>query len=417
MKKKKVAIIGGGISGIASAHYLQDLYDITIFEAEEKIGGHANPVEVEPGIYVDCGFIIFNKATYSNFLNFLDELGVKENIIETKTSLLIANKVKNSIFSTSNLFNILLPSFSPSKLLYHYKILKDLFKFRKEGKSNVKKGIDADLTMEEYLKGYSEAFKESFIYPLGGLIWCIPSGHVKNYPAKTFMQFFYNHGNLENSVKKPWLSFKKSSKDYLDAFESRFRGTIKTNTTVLKVDKKNDFWNVSTKDDQYEFDYIIFSLQANKALSLIENPSKIEKDLLTPINYQKTKTYLHTDESVIPASKEKWGSWVAVKTETKEYMTYNLNPFHQMESEKNYLLTLNYDNIATDKMIKKFNYFHPIFTKEVLKIQQKLPLLNKQTERGLFFCGSYFGYGFHEDALTSGLNVSEELKERYENNI
>lgn len=406
MKRKQIAVIGSGISGIMAAYLLQKNHNVTIFEANSRLGGHTHPVFIpQANRFIDTGFIVFNRHTYPRFLQWLDELNLKDQIDDMQMSFSFQDLDKDLIFSLQ----------SPAGLFYqkknlfnpdYYKMFREVIKFRKQACMDLENNRLIDINLADYLKGYSALFRENLIAPTAAAVWSIPPQYIWKMPAKTYLQFQYNHQYLKGSEfkKSRWMTLRGSSQQYLQAFQERYKGQLILNSPVKKVVRKTERVLLHCHDREYEYDAVFIATHANTALKLLDNPTQLEEKILGTWKYHTQPAILHTDSSHMPPSKKLWSTW-NILTQNQQYqVTYYLNLIQKVNCSTDYFISFGNTPIAEDKIIRHIKFHHPIFDQAAIKTQSELPHLNGT--KNTYYCGSYFGFGFHEDAIKSSIEAS-----------
>ena len=412
----KLAIIGSGISGLTAGHLLNRKHDISIFEANDYIGGHTHThnLKVRNRDYlIDTGFIVYNERTYPSFIKLLDQLGVERqlstmgfSVKSTSEDYEYSGESINSLFAKrSNIFRL-----SFLKMLY------EMYKFGKEADSNGL-GLNASTTLGEYLKEkkYSKEFIHYFITPMGAAIWSTPANKVLEMPAYFFIKFFYNHGMLEISNRPNWWVIKNGSFQYISKIIKGFEEKIYLSSPIKKVIRTGDGVELFfvKNDKKLNFDAVIFATHSDQALSLLESPSDLEMEILKSFPYQKNEVLLHTDATVLPKRKLAWASWnyrLDADPSAPVVLTYNMNILQSIQSDQTFCVTLNdHDSVDQRKVIKKISYDHPLFTVDAIAAQKR-----KHEISGInntYYCGAYWRNGFHEDGVVSALDVCEQFGE------
>lgn len=408
----KIAIIGGGISGIVAAHRLQCDHEVTIFEASPQLGGHAHGVEVEPGVFADTGVIIFNQGSYPEFCQFLRELGVYEECFRMEMSLCFSNLTSGRAFALGKrklpLCGGIASLINPKTL----RSLRELHRFYKEGKSYLEEVRGSGLALGELLdkKKFSTLFQNELLFPLAMAVWSLPRGYFRTIEAELFLNFLDHHrclgGDLENFR---WYTFGGSTRLYIDRFKELFTGTVVLNSQVKAiVDKGNGIeLRLGSEGRLESFDHVIIATHADAALALLQDPTEQEQLALGSWKYHKTKLYLHSDESFAPRPllRSSWNIFFGDSPE-HEWITYDINRIQRLNVEKNYFVTLT-NSRKPLHVVKELEFSHPIFDHTTVKKHLALEALNRGGRRS--FCGSYFGYGFHEDAIRSANAVTRRL--------
>jgi len=409
-----VAVIGAGVAGIVSAYLLRRKHAVTLYEKNDYLGGHTHTVEIpdgpDRGMPVDTGFIVFNDRTYPHFIRFLDELGVPRD--KSVMSFSYYDRHSRFVYSSTHPFadrwNMVKPAF--------WLFLREIARFNRETKRRLDAGTLRDISLSEYLaeRRFRRDFIERFIIPMGAAIWSTPDRLMLEFPAETFARFFDNHGLLTVSRHPQWYYVSGGSRSYVRAFEKIFTGEVFLDAPVREV-RRDEQGVRLRRDDGTEatYDAVIIAAHGDEALSLLADPSPDEEALLGPWRYSDNRVILHRDTSLLPPNTRARASWnylrEAKPTEISPLsMTYDMNSLQQLPSETPYLVTLNPARpVDPDAVIAEFLYTHPIYSKAALEAQPLFATVNG--ERNTYFCGSYYRYGFHEDAVVSAVSVGERF--------
>lgn len=414
---KKVAVIGTGMAGMSISYFLRNEYDITVFEKNNYIGGHTNTVEVEEEgkkLPVDTGFMVFNEVTYPLLIKLFNELGVDYYNTDMSFSVKhIPTGLEYNGSSVDGLFcqrkNILNPTYL--KMLYQ------INRFNKQAPKLLESGELDNLTIMDMVNkyGYGPEMFHKFLSPMSSAVWSTPPDKMGNFPAKTLVQFFYNHGFLGLDTQHQWKTVKGGSREYRNKLISSFENKIHTSNGAKKVRKLDNMkYEVKTDDGQTaQFDHVIFACHADEALELIKNPNEMQGKLLAPFKYQENIAVLHQDKSVMPITRKAWSSWnYVLNSDSEAYTVYYMNSLQKISDKNDYFININGEKyVDKSKVLQRIVYHHPLFNNETQKAQETLFDLNRLSE-GLFFCGSYFRYGFHEDALLSSVNLANFILKR-----
>ena len=406
----KIAVIGSGISGLSSAFYLSKKYKVDLFEQNDHFGGHSYTYDIKDinkTIPVDLGFIVFNELTYPNLINFFKELKIpfeksdmSFSVSVQDTGIEYGGKGLKSIFANRlNLFN---PSF--------LKMIKEIITFYKKAPSLLKSNLK-EVTLGNYLEKskLSRYFVEYHIIPMVAAIWSMPFSKAKDMPLELFLKFFINHGLFKFKNRPQWYTVTNRSRTYVKKVLANISGEIFKNYKVNKIIRSEDNVRVKIDNEYLDYDYVILASHADQSLKLLEDPSDHEIEVLSKFKYIKNIAVLHSDEELMPQKKEAWSSWNSITRDKKTCVTYWLNKLQNLKCETNYFLTLNsFYEIEKSKVIKKLNFTHPYFNSETLRYQNQLDSL--QGKKRTWFCGAYFGYGFHEDGLKSAINLIKDFK-------
>lgn len=411
---QKIAVIGAGVAGIVAAYILSRKFEVTLIEAADYVGGHTNTITIQNGADggtpVDTGFIVLNDRNYPNFQIFLDQLDVT--IRKTEMTFSFYNRDLGLAFSTqfpNGLFAQRRNLFRPSFLV----MIRDYFRFNKEARRDLYAGTLQGQTLGQYLydnKRYSEAFIKQFLIPSTAAIWSTPPNQILDFPVETFVTFHNNHGTLEYFGQPQWYTVVGGSHNYVKAFLKRFPGKVLTKSAVESVRRHQEGIEVRLQDHRLlDFDEVVIAAHADQALKMLADPSSDERRLLGAWRYHNNDTVLHTDTSIMSPNRRAWAAWNYITDQRTQdshpvTITYYMNRLQGLKTAHHYLVSLNYPAPIQEKqIIKRLHYTHPCYTFESLAAQRELPALNGQ--RNTYFCGSYFGYGFHEDAVKSAVAV------------
>ena len=418
--RKKIAVIGGGVAGIVSAHILSRQHDVSLIEANNYVGGHTNTITIptgpDAGTPVDTGFIVLNDKNYPNFRRFLGQLEVEIRESEMSFSffcrdsgLAYASHFPNGLFAQRK--NLISPTF--------LQMIRDILRFNKEATADLHGGRLNGHSLGQYLaeNNYSDAYIEHHLAPCAAAIWSTPVGEILDFPVESFLRFYDNHGLLKLNGRPQWFTVKGGSQTYVRKFLSLFRGTVLVNSPVQAVRRAENSVEVMLDGrPPLTFDKVVIAAHADQALRLLADPSPEEQRLLGAWSYHKNHTVLHTHNETMSPNRRIWSSWnyiragsnqAAVKTvERPVSVAYYMNRLQGLQTQQEYFVSLNDPDPIPDKhIIKEIMYSHPHFSFESLATQADLPRLNGQ--RNTYFCGSYFGYGFHEDAVRSAVQVGQ----------
>lgn len=411
----RVAIIGSGISGLTAAYHLHAGHEIAVFEANDYPGGHTNTVNVEldgERHAIDTGFIVFNDWTYPNFIALLDELGVASqpttmsfSVRDDRTGLEYNGQSLNTLFAQRR--NLLRPSF--------YRMASDILRFNREACRLV--GSDDDeTTVGEFLsrRGYSQAFAQQYLLPMGAAIWSCPTGTFSRFPIRFIVEFYHNHGLLSVRRRPTWRVVHGGSQTYVSAMIRGFRDRIRLRMPVESVRRFPDRVEVRPRGKAAEsFDHVIFACHSDQASRILDDDAtRTERDVLSAFPYGRNVAVLHTDISMLPRRRLAWASWNYRMHGDKELpasVTYNMNILQGLRSRNTFCVTLNDETrIAPEKVLRRFEYHHPVFTTRRAAAQSRhRELLNANRTS---YCGAYWRNGFHEDGVVSALAVVNALR-------
>jgi len=413
---EKLAIIGTGIAGMGCAHLLQKKYELSIFEQNNYIGGHTNTVSVDEDgspVYMDTGFMVFNFETYPNLLKLFREINAP--IKKTDMSFSVQHRPTGLEYCGSGINGL----FAQRKNIFNISFIKILIEISRFNKVSLEI-IDDDNYKNHSLAQFIKEFKFSeemlwkYLVPMSSAVWSTPMDKMLDFPALTLIRFFKNHGFLGLNTQHQWYTLENGSASYKEILIKPFKDKIKINTPVVKVSRSGSKAIVHLKDgSHYEFDSVIFASHADQTLRVLENPTIEEKRLLSLFKYQKNIATVHTDESVMPKNKKTWSSWnyrlENINGELLPTTIYWMNRLQGVSKKKNYFVSINAfpNSISKNKLIREIEYEHPLFDVPAINAQKELSLLNETGP--LYYCGSYFKYGFHEDAYKSAVELCKNL--------
>jgi predicted NAD/FAD-binding protein len=412
----KIAIIGTGIAGLTAAYLLSTDHDLTVFEANDYIGGHTHTVRVDTahGTYaVDTGFIVFNDWTYPNFIKLLAQLGVPSqpstmsfSVKCERLGLEYNGTSLNTLFAQRG--NLLRPSF--------HRMLRDILRFNREAPTLLQDST-TNLTLGSYLdhNRYSSEFIEQYLVPMGAAIWSADPRRMFAVPARFLIQFFHNHGMLSVNQRPQWRVVVGGSQEYVQRLIRRFRDRIRLGCPVQQVTRYPTHVAIKSAGHEAEqFDHVIIATHSDQALAMLADPNAAEQEVLGALPYQPNETVLHTDESLLPRTPRAWASWNYHRLpgeQSQVAITYNMNMLQRLRAPQTFCVTLNRTAaIDPSKIIRKMTYHHPIYTQAGVTAQKRHTEINGVNRT--FFCGAYWGYGFHEDGVNSALAVCQYLGKR-----
>ena len=410
----KIAIIGSGISGLSSALLLSQKHNITLFESNNRFGGHANTVEImhkENVIPVDTGFIVYNKLNYPNLVSFFDFLKVET--IDSDMSFAVSARdgqleysgsMKGIFAQKKNFFN-----------LKFYRMLKDIIIFFIFGYKYAFQFKESE-SLGEYVKrcNFSKEFINDHLIPMSSAIWSCPEKEILNFPAKTLLTFFKNHQLINFIFRPKWRTVKGGSKQYvnkvIEKLSSDAKNRLILNSKIKSVYCKNDKIEIKFEESTEIFDKVIMATHPDQTIRLIKNLDEQSTDILRKFKYQKNIVYLHSDSSLMPKNKKTWSSWnyISSKSEEKSSLTYWMNLLQKINNSLNVFVSLNpYITPIKSLTYKKIIYEHPIFNTQTNEAQKKMTEI--QGKNNIFYAGAWLRYGFHEDGIMSAVNISSLL--------
>ena len=409
----KIAVVGSGISGLSAAYYLSKKHKVDLFEKEDHFGGHSHTIDVlinNKKVSVDIGFIVFNHETYPNLINFFNENHVEIEKSDMSfsvnvkgTNIEYCGKGLRGMFS--NKLNILNPKF--------LRMFFDIINFYRNC-DKIKEFKD-DITLGEFLvnKKLSKSFIEYHLIPMVSAIWSMPPYEASKMPLKFFLKFFQNHGLFKLKNRPQWYTVSNRSRTYVNKVLSNISGEYFKNYKINLIKRQPSHVHIyyGEKNEFFEYDKVVLASHADEALNIIEKPSEEEKKILQNFSYRGNLAVIHTDETVMPKNKNAWSSWNSIVSEgkdSKNSLTYWLNLLQNLKCDQNIFLSLNpFLKIQENKILKKVKFTHPYYDQNALGNQNKLNYL--QNKNNTLFCGSYFGYGFHEDGIKSSISMIKYL--------
>ena len=411
----KIAVVGSGISGLSAAYYLSKKHHVDLFEKEDHFGGHSHTIDLilnEKKISVDIGFIVFNHKTYPNLIEFF-----KENEVQIeKSDMSFAVSVNDTKFEYCG--RGLKGIFANKSNLFDLSFLKMFFDILKFYKNCDKiSEYEEQVTLGEYLtkNKLSKTFVDYHLIPMVSAIWSMPPYEASKMPLKFFLKFFQNHGLFKLKDRPQWYTVTNRSRSYVNKVLSKISGEYYKNYAVNKIKRRDSGIDLyyGDKSEYFSYDKVVLACHADQSLSLLDDPSNDEKQLLSNFSYKENIAVIHTDQNIMPNNKNVWSSWnssIDKNNLENNSITYWLNLLQNLKFDQNIFLTLNpYLNIDENEILKKVKFTHPYFDQNALDNQ--INLKNLQNKRNTLFCGSYFGYGFHEDGIKSSIEMLKTIND------
>lgn len=412
MPKLRIAVVGSGISGLGAAWLLGRRHDVTLFERTRRIGGHSNTVVVptsDGDVPVDTGFIVYNVQSYPNLVAFFAELGVAT--APSNMSFAVSLEDGGYEYSGSGaagLFGQLSNIVKPA----HWRMTVGILRFFREARALAAAGNDHGLSLGAWLSasGFSPDFVERHILPMGAAIWSTPSRRMLDFPALAFARFFANHGLLQVRNRPAWRTVRGGSRVYVAAAVAASGARVVTGLGVQGIERRDDGVEVRLADGTaHAFDHVVIAGHADDALAMLTDADGLEQGMLSAFRYVPNRAVLHRDPGLMPRRRRIWSSWNFMGTGDGHLaVSYWMNRLQPLETTEDIFVTLNPPRSPSPgTTIAEFDYQHPMFDRTAMDAQRGLWSL--QGRRRTWFCGSYFGYGFHEDGLQAGLAVAEAL--------
>ena len=419
MSRPRLAIIGSGISGLGCAHFLHSRYDLTIYEAADYVGGHTNTVTVtEDGqeLPIDTGFMVFNHQTYPLLCRLFKELGVETKRTDMSFSLRhlptgyeYNGKNLDTIFGQRR--NLLSPRF--------WKFLLKIKRFNEETVAAMNDPRFEHMTLREYVaaRGYGQDFLDFYVIPMGSAVWSTPPDLMLDFPARTLMHFWFNHGFLGMETRHPWWTVVDGSRQYVRKLIPPFQDRIRLKTPVERIERQNGKVILYTKDQVPEtYDKVILATHAPTSLKMLADPTSLELELLPRFKYQANLATLHTDDRFMPRTKKCWAAWnYHIEFDKSGIIQpsthYWMNLLQGVSKKTNYFVSINgAEAIDPAKVLRRISYEHPLFDVEATAAQKRLPELNRiSQDQTTYYAGAWFRYGFHEDGFMSAVNLCRDL--------
>lgn len=416
----KIAVIGSGIAGNVAAYHLARDHEVTVFEADRRMGGHTHTVAVEHegrAYAIDTGFIVFNHRTYPNFIALLDELGVRWqdsdmsfSVQDAKTGLEYNGTTLNALFAQRS--NLLRPTF--------YRMIRDILRFNREARALLQPNAP-EMSLGEFLEreGYSRGFIDHFIVPMGAAIWSATPDSISRMPAGFFVRFFDNHGLLSVDDRPVWRVIRGGSQRYVEALVAGHLDRVRLDTPVESLRRQPGFVEIKARGQEPErFDHVFVACHSDQALRLLADPSAAEKEVLGAIGYQKNHAVLHTDATVMPRRRLAWAAWnyhLIDREQDRVAVTYNMNILQSIQAPVQFCVSLNHASaIDPGRILHEVEYSHPVFTPEAVAAQRRHREINGAAVNGpgrTWYCGAYWRYGFHEDGVVSALTALEHFRQ------
>ena len=427
--KARIAVVGSGIAGMTAAYLLSRKYQVTLFEAEDRLGGHTATMDVQlngRNWAIDTGFIVFNDWTYPNFIKLLDQLGVAS--LPTEMSFSVSCEKSGLEYNGHNLNTL----FAQRRNLFSPRfigMIRDILRFNKEAPAELDAGLlQEGETLGAYLdrKGYSQAFMMDYLIPMGAAIWSSGLTAMRDFPLVFFVRFFKNHGLVSIKNRPQWRVIQGGSRSYIEPLSKPFADGIRLSTPVQAIRRAGEQVCIVSHHGEEWFDEVVLACHSDQALALLKDPSDEEKSLLGQLPYQMNDVVLHTDTRLLPDNHRAWASWNYRRRDPSRLqpgqddqslvsLTYNMNRLQRLEddpelaaSNTTFCVTLN-DSPAIDpnKVLGRYQYAHPVFTLEGMAAQAGIQKMNGS--RHTWFCGAWCRNGFHEDGVVSALAVAGKL--------
>ena len=414
----RIAVVGAGISGLSAAYQLGRHHETVVYEASSRIGGHTHTVAVQADdgeVAVDTGFIVYNERNYPLFRQFLDELNVA-----TQPSVMsfgvrdAGTGIEYSGSRLGTLFAQPMNALSPS----YWRFLAEILRFNKLANAVLEAAADPARTLGDFLAEhrFSTRFCRLYILPMASAIWSTGEDKIRDFPLFAFVRFFANHGLIALSGRPQWRVISGGSSRYVDTLCANLDAEIRAGTPVAAVRRDAGGVDIVTADGASDrFDALVLACHSDEALSMLGDAATgVEREILGAIPYAPSSVVLHTDESLLPRSRAAWSAWNywcdSSRERSQPAVTYSMNTLQNLATDKHYLVTLNRDSdIRDEHVIRRLEYAHPQFSVAGLAAQQRHAEISGANRS--YFCGAYWGYGFHEDGMASARRVVEQIND------
>ena len=410
---KKIAVVGTGISGNVCSHFLSRHHQIDIYEAAGYIGGHAQTSTIEAygrEFDIDSGFMVFNYRTYPNFVKLMRSLGVRDqpsdmsfSVRSAQTGLEYCGSDLNTLFAQRR--NLLRPGF--------LKMLLEILRFNRISPALIESDDD-EQSLGDYLRqeSFSDEFVRHYLVPMGASIWSARPDRFLEFPARFLVAFLKNHGLLQITDRPEWKTIAGRSKTYVDALVREFRDRIRLNSPVQKIERHEDHVTLQVDGQPPQiYDEVVLATHADQSLQILADVTPVERDVLGQFPYQTNEAIVHTDRRLLPKRKLAWASWnyhIPEKEGLPVALTYELNRLQRLEAPGPICVTLNHSGaIDEQQIIKRFTYQHPVYSPGAIAAQRRWHEISG--DRRTHFCGAYWGNGFHEDGVNSGMAVARQF--------
>ena len=414
----RVAVIGAGVAGLTAAHLLSRRHPVTLFERNGYAGGHTNTIVIpdgpDAGTAVDTGFIVMNHRNYPLFSRLIEQLGVR---LQDSDMSFSYHCERTGFHYGGNGLDGLFAQRRHLVSARFWHMLSDIARFNRRAHDDLVSGRLAGLTLGEYVVSLElpHDFTERYLFAMAAAIWSSPAGEIEHFPAESFVRFFENHGLLAVTGQPTWRTVTGGSRTYVEALLARFPGRVMLSSGVKGVRREPDAVRVLTTGGAETFDAVVIATHADEAFGLLADPSEEERAVLGVWEYSLNHTVLHTDTRVLPPRRRAWCSWNHLRERAADgaepvSLTYWMNRLQRLGTREQYCVTLNRrGSLDERRVLREMTYTHPRFTLASLASQEALPGLNGS--RRTWYCGSYFGYGFHEDAVRSAVEVGRAFGE------
>jgi predicted NAD/FAD-binding protein len=414
VSRLRVAVVGSGVAGLTAAHILGRTHEVTLFERDERLGGHANTIAVRAAdgreVALDTGFIVHNRRTYPTLLRLFAELGIATQ--ESDMSFGVRCEGCGLEYAGARGMQGVFPRPGVLGRPRYLRMLAEVRRFHRHARAVLADPAAGDLTLDGFLHqgGYSPYFADHFMLPLTGAVWSSSPSTIRDFPARYLIRFFANHGMLTVTNSPQWRTVTGGSREYVSRIAARLGDRIHAGTPVVSVARDPDG---VTLNGEHRFDRVVIAAHPDQALAMLADPSDAERAVLGGFGYSSNQTVLHTDSSLLPRAPGARASWnylldACSTSQPLVHVTYHLNRLQALREPVDYCVTLNGTaRIGAGHELQRMTYEHPVYTHASLAAQARLPEI--QGDRNTYYCGAYHGWGFHEDGCVSGLRAALAL--------
>lgn len=407
----KIAVLGAGISGLGSAYILSKKYEVDVYEKDNRLGGHARTTMINDEnktFGVDTGFLVFNEPTYPLLTKLFKQLDVK--IENSDMSFAFWDRNKNIAYNGSSVKGM----FAQKRNLFsitHYRMIKDILTFNEKATSDLLYNHkDLDKSLGEYINKYSKAFKQRYILPMGAAIWSTPSDEMNDFPARTFITFFKNHGLLGIETHHQWLTVSNGSINYVNKIKEKISGKIFLNSNIVKIQREeNGVYLIDKNGNKTFYDKVVLAMHTPEALEILSDATSKEQEILSAFKYKENDAVLHNDNDILYPSKKMYAAWNYTNSKDQKdavTLTYWINTLQNLKTQKDYFVSLN-ETQDIKKVIERISYSHPQFSAQAINMQKRKNEISGHNNT--YYAGAYWRYGFHEDGLLSANEVGKLL--------
>lgn len=412
----RVAVIGSGISGLAAAHLLSQKHEVTLFEKEDRLGGHTHTHTIETScgpLPIDTGFIVHNDRTYPNLVRLFRSFGLER--VPSDMSFGVSCRETGFDYSSRGLSGFF--GSWPGLLRFRQvRMLREMIRFNRESRELLKHPENANITLGEYLRAnqFDGDFARYYLQPMAAAVWSTSLEEIEQFPAFTLIRFFDNHGFLGLNTHAQWQVLKGGSNSYISHLTTGYQKRIRLDAKITGVTRPSGSVIISFANAASQaFDEVVFACHAPQALAMLSDATPVERQVLGNFRTSRNETVLHTDATLLPRRPAARASWnYHLDGSSKATLTYHMNRLQRLPVKEDYCVTLNpADSPRRDRVLREMTYYHPLYTLDAIQSQARWSEVSGPHRT--HFCGAYWFYGFHEDGLNSAIRVAESLGVRW----